>query len=241
MNFTKPKKLSIIIPCYNEENSIERILNEISLIQFENIEKEIIVVDDFSKDNTRSILDSIKDKYKIKLILKEFNSGKTDTVKLGIENSTGDLVIIQDADLEYDPKDYQRLIRPFEVGQADVVYGSRFVGDSPRKSIYKANYYANKFMTFLSRILGGVRVTDIHTCYIMMKGDLARDIGKKITSKKFGFNPEIAARLGKIKSIRVYETGISYYGRTKAEGKKIKLSDGIQAIKDIIYYNLFVK
>lgn len=235
-------KLSIIIPCYNEIKSIKEILDEIDRVDLGPIQKEVIIVDDGSKDGTREFLKKYKRTKNLLVIFHEINLGKTGALKTGIAQSTGDLVIIQDADLEYDPQEYKKLIRPFQIGDADVVYGSRFVGDAPKKASYAVHGFANRVMTVLSNALSGLGLSDIHTCYIMMKGDLAREIIQKITSKKFGFNPEIAARIGKRRRyLKIYETGISYYGRTKAEGKKIGLKDGIQAIKDIIYYNLFVR
>lgn len=238
----KISKLSIVIPCYNEINSIENILQEINSVDLGEIKKEIIIVDDGSKDGTRELLKKLNKNNQYKVILHEKNQGKTGALKTGIAESTGDILIIQDADEEYDPRDYKKLIRPFEIGDADVVYGSRFIGDAPKKASYAIHGIANKMMTMLSNLLSGLGLTDIHTCYIMMKGDLARELMPKITSKKFGFNPEIAARLGKRrKNLKIYETGIAYYGRTKAEGKKIGYKDGIQAIKDIVYYNVFVR
>lgn len=235
------KKLSIIIPCYNEINSIEEILNEIHDVDLGSITKEIIIVDDGSKDGTRELLTKLNKSKKYTLLFQEKNQGKTAAVKRGILESTGDLVIVQDADLEYDPQDYKKLIRPFEIGDADVVYGSRFIGDQPKRMTYLMNKIGNYVMTWLSNLLSGLRLSDIHTCYIMTRGDFAREIAGKITSKRFSFNPEFAARIAKHKKIRVFETGISYYGRTKDEGKKIGFKDALEAIKDIIYYNVFVR
>ncbi len=235
------KKLSVVIPCYNEFNSIERIIQEVNKVEIPNIQKEVIIVDDFSKDGTRDLLTQLEPKYGFKLLLQEKNMGKTDALKAGFELATGDVVIVQDADLEYDPQDYIRLIRPFQINQADVVYGSRFIGDQPKRKGYATHSFANKFMTWFSNFLGRQNLTDIHSCYIMMDSELAKDIMAKITSKRFGFNPELAARLAKIKGVRIVETGISYYPRTKEQGKKIGVKDGIEAMRDIVYYNLFAK
>jgi len=235
------KKLSIVIPCYNELNSIERIIQEVRKVEIPNIEKEIIIVDDFSKDGTRDLLKELEPKYGFKLLLQEKNMGKTDALKAGFDLASGDVIIVQDADLEYDPQDYIRLIRPFQINQADVVYGSRFIGDQPKRKGYATHSFANKFMTWFSNFLGRQNLTDIHSCYIMMDSELAKDVMAKITSKRFGFNPELAARLAKIKGVRIVETGISYYPRTKEQGKKIGVKDGIEAMRDIIKYNLFVK
>lgn len=238
------KKLSIVIPCYNEIHSIEGILKEISTTDLGHIEKEIIIVDDGSKDGTKELLKKISNQKGLIILFQDKNQGKTAAVIRGILKSTGDLLIVQDADLEYDPNDYKKLIRPFEVGRADVVYGSRFIGDSPRRMVYLSNKIANKMMTTLSNLLSGLKLSDIHTCYIMVAGDLLRELAPQMTSNKFGFNPEMAARLGKYKrqkDIRIYETGVSYYGRTKSEGKKIGLRDGIDAVRDIIYYNFILR
>lgn len=235
------KKLSVVVPCFNELNSIEEIIKEILKVEITGVQKEIIIVDDFSTDGTRELLNKLKSQYNFELILQDKNQGKTDALKAGFAKATGDVIIVQDADLEYDPQDYIRLIRPFQINQADVVYGSRFIGDQPKRKGYATHSFANKFMTWFSNFLGRQNLTDIHSCYIMMDSKLAKEVMAKITSKKFGFNPELAARLAKIKGVRIVETGISYYPRTKEEGKKIGVKDGIQAMRDIVYYNLFVR
>jgi len=237
----KTRKLSIVIPCYNEKNTISKILEEIDSVDLGNTLKEIIIVDDGSKDGTRDILKKIaqKDK-KLKLIFQDLNQGKGAALKRGILESSGDVVVIQDADLEYDPEEYKRLLYPIERGHADVVYGSRFIGGEPHRIIYYRNQVANKFLTMLSNIFTGLNLTDMETCYKMMRGDLARKLAKDLQAKRFGFEPEITARIAKSKAA-VYEIGISYYGRSKEEGKKIGLSDGIKAIWEIIKFNLFVK
>lgn len=237
----KTKKLSIIIPCYNEKSTIQKILQEVFDVKLGTTEKEIIIVDDGSKDGTRDILKKItKDRKEVKLSFQDVNQGKGAALKRGILESTGDVVIIQDADLEYDPQEYKRLLYPIERGHADVVYGSRFIGGEPHRIIYYRNQVANKFLTTLSNIFTGLNLTDMETCYKMMKGDLARRLAKDLVSQRFGFEPEITARIAKSKA-PVYEVGISYYGRSKEEGKKIGIKDGIKAVYEIIYFNLTAK
>ena len=175
-----------------------------------------------------------------KIIYQKKNQGKGAALKKGILASTGDVVIVQDADLEYDPRDYERLIYPIQRGMADVVYGSRFMGGEPRRVIYYKNQLANKFLTGLSNICTGLNLTDMETCYKMFRGEIIRDITKNLHSKRFGFEPEVTAAVGKRK-LRVYEVGIAYYGRSKEEGKKIGLKDGFAAIGHIIHYNFFKK
>jgi len=232
------KKLSIIIPCYNEKATIKRILQEIAEVNLGATKKEIVIVDDGSKDGTREILKKLAQKdSSIKLIFQKYNQGKGAALKRGILESSGDVVIIQDADLEYDPQEYIRLLYPIERGHADVVYGSRFIGGEPHRIIYFRNQIANKFLTFLSNVFTGLNLTDMETCYKMFKGDLARDLAKNLKAQRFGFEPEITARVAKTK-VPVYEIGISYYGRSKEEGKKIGFKDGIKAIWEIIYFNI---
>ena len=237
----KTRKLSIIIPCYNEKNTISKILEEIEAVDLGKTKKEIIIIDDGSKDGTRDILKNIaKENKQLKLIFQEFNQGKGAALKRGILESSGDVVVIQDADLEYDPEEYKRLLYPIERGHADVVYGSRFIGGEPHRIIYYRNQVANKFLTMLSNIFTGLNLTDMETCYKMIKGDLARSLAVDLRAKRFGFEPEITARIAKTKAA-VYEIGISYYGRSKEEGKKIGLRDGLKAIWEIIKFNLFMK
>jgi glycosyltransferase involved in cell wall biosynthesis len=237
----KIKKLSIVMPCYNEERTINQILDEVKAVDLGSTKKEIIIVDDCSKDSTREILQKRAEKdQELKLIFQDHNQGKGAALKRGFLESTGDVVVVQDADLEYDPQEYKRLLYPIERGHADVVYGSRFIGGEPHRIIYYRNQVANKFLTTLSNLLTGLNLTDMETCYKMFQGEILRDIAPHLHAKRFGFEPEITARIAK-KNVRVYEIGISYYGRSKEEGKKIGLSDGLKAIVEIFRYNWFVR
>lgn len=237
----KAKKLSIIVPCYNEKSTIKLILQEIADASIGKTKKEVIIIDDGSKDGTRAILKKLAEKDKtIQLIFQKKNQGKGAALKRGILASTGDVVVIQDADLEYDPQEYKRLLYPIERGHADVVYGSRFIGGEPHRIIYFRNQVANKFLTMLSNMFTGLNLTDMETCYKMFRGDLVRGLAKDLKAQRFGFEPEITARIAKANA-RVYEIGISYYGRSKEEGKKISYKDGFKAIWEIIYFNVSVK
>lgn len=238
---SKTKKLSIVIPCYNEEHTIEKILSEIHAVNLGRTQKEIIIVDDYSTDGTRKILKKLATKHKnITVLLQKENQGKGAALKRGILKTTGDVVVVQDADLEYDPEEYKRLLYPIERGHADVVYGSRFIGGEPHRIIYYRNQVANKFLTMLSNLFTGLNLTDMETCYKMLQGDLARRLAKDLKAQRFGFEPEITARVAK-SNARVYEIGISYYGRSKEEGKKIGFRDGVKAIWEIIYFNTTVR
>ncbi len=237
----KTKKLSVVMPCYNEKNTVSKIIAEVLSVDLGSTKKEIVVVDDGSKDGTRDILKKLAGKHpEIKLIFQKINQGKGAALKKGILETTGDVVVIQDADLEYDPQEYTRLLYPIERGHADVVYGSRFIGGEPHRIIYFRNQVANKFLTGLSNVFTGLNLTDMETCYKMFRGDLIREIASQLKAQRFGFEPEVTARVAKSNS-RVYEIGISYYGRSKEEGKKIGYKDGIKAIWEIVYFNLSVR
>ncbi|HEV2402964.1 MAG TPA: glycosyltransferase family 2 protein [Candidatus Saccharimonadales bacterium] len=240
MNLIQIRKLSVIIPCYNEEKTLKTIVQEVLAVDTNGTKKEIIIVDDKSKDGSAKIIRQLEKQHsEVTGILQQKNRGKGATLKRGFQESTGDVVIVQDADREYDPRDYNKMLQIFREDRADIVFGSRFSGGSPRRVVYLVNTIANKFMTRLSALLSGLYVSDIHTCYIMFRGDWIRSHAKYLKSKRFGFNPEIVARIAKEKnSLRICETSVSYYGRTKSEGKKIGARDGVKAICEIVYFNL---
>lgn len=227
------KKLSIIIPCYNEENSIEQIVDKV--IQVVSSPYEIIIIDDFSTDKTRFILEN-KLKNKIdKLILNPSNLGKGYSLRQGISEASGKIILIQDADLEYDPNDYKKLIEPIEEGYADVVYGSRFTGAQNKRVLYFWHMVGNKFLTILSNMFSNLNLSDMEVGYKVFKSDVLKNI--KLYEDRFGFEPEITAKIAK-KNLRIYEVGISYHGRKYSEGKKITWRDGFSAIRCIILYSL---
>lgn len=232
-------KLSIIIPCYNEHLTISKIIKKINLFLSLNgkYNYEIIVIDDFSTDGTREILQKKLTKKISKLILNDKNYGKGYSVKRGIKAATGEIILIQDADLEYDPGDYEKLITPIRDNLADVVIGSRFIGSNKKKELYFfLHRLGNKILTFLSNILSGLNLTDMENCYKVFRADVIKSI--KLCENRFGFEPEVVAKISKI-NIRIIEVGVSYHGRKYSEGKKITWKDGISAIRCIIYYNLF--
>lgn len=239
----KIESLSIIIPCYNEESTLEEIANEVLGVDIGTIKKEIILVDDYSSDKTKSIIKNLAAKHSsIKAIYQKTNQGKGAALKAGFSICTGDLVIIQDADREYDPRDYNKLLYLFNEDRADIAIGSRFSGGQPKRVAYLANTIANKMMTRMSALFSGLYVSDIHSCYIMFDGDWIRDKGPHLKSKRYGFNPEIIAKIAKEKnSLRICEVGISYFPRTKEEGKKIGARDGLKALWEIFYYNVLTR
>ncbi len=227
-------KISVLIPCYNEEETIEKIVNKI--LDLKDLDLEIIIVDDYSTDSSRNIIQTkLKDKFD-KLILNDKNFGKGYSIRKGIEAASGEVLIIQDADLEYDPKDYQKLLEPFKLGVADVVYGSRFIGSDQKRVLYFWHTVGNKFLTLFSNIFTNLNLTDMEVGYKAFKMDVIKNINLK--ENRFGFEPEITAKISK-KSLRVYEIGISYFGRKYSEGKKITWRDGFSAIRCILKYNLF--
>jgi glycosyltransferase involved in cell wall biosynthesis len=226
--------LSVLIPCFNEKNTIEKIVDKIN--KLENLNLEIIIIDDKSIDGTREILDNKLQNQVSQIIFNEENHGKGYCIKRGIEAATGDVILIQDADLEYDPKEYYKLIKPINEGNADVVFGSRFIGGDERRILFFWHTIANKMLTLLSNMFTNLNLTDMETCYKVFKKDLIKKIDLK--EKGFGFDPEITAKLAKQKP-RIYEVGISYFGRTYDEGKKINLKDAFIVLKCIVIYNLF--
>ena len=229
-------KISIIIPCYNEQKTIEEIITKIN--NFCDYEKEIIVIDDFSDDNSFEILNRLYTENKINILLKNLkNFGKGYSVKKGIEKATGEIILIQDADLEYDPNDYYKLIEPFVKHQADVVFGSRFIGSDVRRVLFFWHTLGNKFLTFLSNVFTDLNLTDIECCYKLFKKDIIQKI--QLKENRFGIEPEIVAKLSKIEKIKIFEVSVKYFGRKYADGKKITWKDGFSAIRCILYYNLF--
>ena len=229
-------KLSIIIACFNEINTIEIILKKIIKLYPE--EKQIIVIDDCSTDGSREILQNNIFKLIDNLVLNDKNYGKGYCVKKGIEVAEGDIILIQDADLEYDPGDYYKLVNPIKNNYADVVYGSRFIGSDEKRVLYYWHSLGNYFLTLFSNILSNLNLTDMEVCLKAFRSNTLKRI--KLNENRFGFEPEITAKISKL-NLRIYEVGIKYYGRKYSEGKKINWKDGISAIRCIIYYNIFDK
>ena len=227
-------KLSVVIPCYNEVRTIDRILEAVRASPHR--DKEIIVVDDASTDGTRERLSGELRTLIDQVVMHEVNQGKGAALRSGIRAATGDIVIIQDADLEYDPNEYPQIIAPIEEGRADVVFGSRFMGSAPHRVLYFWHRLGNGFLTLLSNMLTNLNLTDMETCYKAFRRDIIQSI--EIEENRFGFEPEITAKVAR-RGCRIFEVGISYYGRTYAEGKKIGARDGFRAIYCILKYNLF--
>ncbi len=230
-------KLSIVIPIYNEERTLRKLINAVEAVDLP-LRKEIILVDDGSKDRSRVILEEYKDRHKI--ILLDKNYGKGLALRKAFNQATGDMVVIQDADLEYDPQDYMILLKPILDGDADVVYGSRFVTSFPRRVFYFSHYMANKAITCLSNIFTGLNLSDMETGAKAFTGKVIKEILPCLKAKRFGIEPEITAQVAKHK-FRIYEVGISYKGRTYHEGKKLNWKDGLAAIWHVIRFNIFTK
>ncbi len=234
------RKLSIIIPAYNESPTIALILNRIKEVELINgIEKDVVVVNDCSEDDTQRVVDNYRAEnpdLAISCFCHEKNAGKGAAIKTGIQKATGDVIVIQDADLEYDPRQYNLLIKPIADGFADVVYGSRFKGGEPHRILFFWHSIGNRFLTFVSNMVTNLNLTDMETCYKMFQSDLLKGIN--LNEMRFGFEPEVTVKIARIPNLRLYEVGISYYGRTYKEGKKICWVDGVRALYCIFKYGL---
>lgn len=235
------KTLSIVIPAYNEAATIHLILNKVAEVELlGGMSKEVIVVDDASKDGTWKVLNEYKFQHpeqNLQLFQHPVNQGKGAALHTGIQKATGEVTVIQDADLEYDPHEFNLLLDPIYRDVADVVYGSRFMGGNPHRILFFWHSIGNKFLTFLSNMFTNLNLTDMETCYKMFRTDVLQ--GLKLKEKRFGFEPEVTAKMARVPKVRIYEVGISYYGRTFEEGKKIGWKDGFRAIYCILKYNLF--
>ncbi|MCS6935405.1 MAG: glycosyltransferase family 2 protein [Chitinophagales bacterium] len=236
-------KLSIVVPVYNEANTIRAVLLRIRDVELtEGVEKEIIIVNDCSTDNTGDAIQKFMAEnhdLNLKYLKHAVNKGKGAALHTGIREATGDIIVIQDADLEYDPNEYNILLKPILDGVADVVYGSRFMGGRPHRVLYFHHYIGNKLLTFLSNMFTNLNLTDMETCYKMFRAEVIKSLDLK--EQRFGFEPEVTAKMSRYPHVRIYEVGISYYGRTYAEGKKINWRDGVWALWCILKYNIWAR